>query len=216
MKKILSLLLIVCMLLSFMCGCKTNEQFILEEKQLIQQTITDYVNTVYAFDFTKALDFVAKDTELYSSIEQMSKTYSIDLLINSMFMQIDVPSDYKQKITTITKEWITKLMADAKIESTNIVVDGNSATANVNVSTPDFAKLSEIIENYENYISEEQVSQLIQKYSLASGEDTKWDMVVEMLPMVFETATPEIEYNSLEAIIGLKKIDGNWFVASDE
>lgn len=218
MKKILSLLLAVCMLLGLMCGCGNggSNGNVLTDEQQIQQVVTDYVTTICSFDFEKALGLVVKDTELYSSVENMSSSYSMDSLMDAMFSGLDIPTEYKEQMSTVMKDWFTKTMSDCKVETTNIIVEGDIATADVKVSTPDITKVGDVLSNYENYVTEEQLSELMQKYALSFNENTQWEMVLEILPVVLESASDDIEYTNYSTKISLDKIDNRWLVSADE
>lgn len=215
MRKILSVLLVICMITIFVTGCSDKAETVTDE-QLIKQVVTDYVNSVYAFDFDKTLETVAKDTVLYSSVEQMKQTYSVDGLVDEMFSQLEIPVEYKEDITIIIKNWIVRMMKNSKLEFINTDTKGDNATVYIKTSTPDLTVFGEILQNYDKYITEDQVEQLMQKYLVSLGEDTKWDLIIEVLPVVLTAASKDVEYIDSETNIILEKFDDKWLIMSDE
>ena len=215
MRKILSVLLVICMITIFVTGCSDKAETVTDE-QLIKQVVTDYVNSVYAFDFDKTLETVAKDTVLYSSVEQMKQTYSVDGLVDEMFSQLEIPVEYKEDITIIIKNWIVRMMKNSKLEFINTDIKGDNATVYIKTSTPDLTVFGEILQNYDKYITEDQVEQLMQKYLVSLDEDTKWDLIIEVLPVVLTAASKDVEYIDSETNIILEKFDDKWLIMSDE
>ena len=215
MKRILSVLLVMCMITAFVTGCSDKTETVTDE-QLIKQVVTDYVNSVYAFDFDKTLETVAKDTVLYSSVEQMKQTYSVDGLVDELFSQLEIPVEYKEDITDIIKDWIVKIMKDSKLEFLNTDIDGNNAYVYIKMSTPDLTVFSDILKNYDKYITDEQLEELMKKYAFSLGETVKWDLIIKVLPMVLSTATKDVKYLDSETKNTLEKINDKWLILSDE
>lgn len=140
------------------------------------------------FDGLKNLD----DT----TITELDKTGELDELKN---YGIDTSAFLKAALSGF----------DYKIDEDSIEVDGDSAKANISVTTKDMASIAKAAQ--EEFLTEENVAKLYQLYSSDGEEAIAKDLLTLLMNKLNETK----ETVQTDVTLELQKVDGTWQITDN-
>ena len=185
--KIMAIVMAMLLTLSFTaCG---------GEKGAIKKVITGYYNAMFEYDLEKAQEYINPESDQYDKIGSgISSSPLSQMGVQDEDME-DIMDDFKKLI---------------KYKVKNIDIDGDTATATLEVKTPDFESI-----NGNEMMNEYMEKKNIDRSDIKSGEDAK-DLMKDVLKWMVNEKAPKLDKVTQTSEVTLDKVDGKWLISDME
>lgn len=161
-----------------------------------------------------AFDFVAKDSKAYSSLQNTLKT---EEQLAEEAESRGITEEKSKEYGAILVKYMKDIVATHQYEVKSVAVEGDYAKVNLESSMLNL-NTSTASDDINAYMTEEEIKEMEENAQTMDYEEYMEyasDLVVKVLPKVYEAEieTSEVVTSNLQYI--LQKIDGNWIIIAE-
>ena len=215
MKKMLSVLLALVMVLTMMAGCQKGSAPFADDSTLARKAAENYLDALMLFDYKEASNFTSDpdkmlENALYEDLEEATNK-----------IMSAVPQEfgaYEGSIKTFADAMFDVMKNEMDYEITNVKKDGDGYLVSVKLTTVDYEGEDILADMMESVNAEELLMQLLED-GIINENMSEQQLMDAMIPAMFEKMADAVKdvpiaTTTLEEDIHLIKVKDQWLVDS--
>ncbi len=213
MKKMLSLLLALAMVLTVMAGCQKQPQPVKDKSELAKEAVENYMEALMLFDFKEASTYTTNPEKMMES----APYDDLDDATNSILEA--VPQDfaaYEDSILTYADAMFRTMQEAMSYEIIGIEEDGDDYVATIELTTINTNGADVMTQMMEDVNIEELLLQLLEDGTINENM-TEQELMDILIPAMFEKMADVVknvplETTTTEETISIIEVDGKWLI----
>lgn len=216
MKKMLSVLLALVMVLTMMAGCQNRSATTGDERAQAQETVKNYLDALMVLDFKKASSFTSDPDKMMEKAPYDNLDGAADAILNAVPQDFQV---YKDSIVDFTEAMFETMTKNMNYEIVSIEKDGENYQAVIELTIVDTesVKVDEIMTDMMEDINIEELLMQLLEDGIITENMSEQEMMDILFPAMFEKMTESIRKIDMETTTSNETMtilnsDGTWLV----